>query len=284
MFYEKFSRYRTLALVAVALVIGAGGSWFYTTAQQRRQPAPPPVPMQEYLRIYREATKIGLITPPFEAPPTEPPVVTPAANPGAPPSDAVILFDGKDLSGWASVMTGGEAKWEVKDGYMQVKGGTGDIATNYEFGDCQLHIEWATPEVVKGEGQGRGNSGVFFMERYEVQVLDSYQNKTYFHGQAGSVYKQYPPLVNVTKKPGEWQTYDIAFTAPRFDAMGRVTQKARVTVFQNGVLVQNGVEILGNTWHDRSPFYVAHGPKGALKLQDHGNPVRYRNIWVRPLS
>ena len=219
---------------------------------------------------------------PFPPPNREPAVVTPGKVSSDPPSDAIVLFDGKDLSNWRSV-NGGEAKWAVKDGYMEVQPRTGDIASKVEFGDCQLHIEWATPSSVKGEGQGRGNSGVFFMERYEVQVLDSFNNKTYFHGQAGSIYKQHAPLVNASRQPGEWQQYDIIFKAPKFDEQGKVTERARVTVIQNGVLIQNNAEIYGNTWHDRPALYLPHGPKGSLKLQDHGDLVRYRNVWVRPL-
>ena len=146
----------------------------------------------------------------------------------------------------------------------------------------QLHIEWATPAEVKGAGQGRGNSGVFLQDRYEIQVLDSYNNKTYFNGQAGSVYKQYAPLVNASRRPGEWQTYDIIYHAPVFDESGNVTKRATVTVLHNGVLVQDHVEILGSTSHDKPPAYTKHG-KAPLSLQDHGNPVRFRNIWVRPL-
>jgi hypothetical protein len=219
---------------------------------------------------------------PFPPPKKEPPIVTPGKAGSDPPSDATILFDGTDLSTWKSAADGSDAKWLVKDGYMQVVPKTGDIATKQEFGDCQLHIEWATPEQVKGQGQERGNSGVFLMERYEVQVLDSYQNKTYFHGQAGAIYNQYAPLVNASRKPGEWQTYDIIFKAPKFDEQGKVTERARITVLHNGVLIQNNVEIYGNTWHDRAALYIAHGP-ASLKLQDHGNPVRYRNIWIRQL-
>lgn len=219
---------------------------------------------------------------PFPPPKTEPPVVTPGKSASDAPSDAVVLFDGRDLSKWRAV-NGGDAKWMIKDGYMEVVPGTGDIATKDEFGDCQLHVEWAAPEVVKGEGQGRGNSGVFLMERYEVQVLDSYNNATYFHGQAGAIYKQHAPLVNASRKPGEWQSYDIIFKAPRFDEQGKVTERARITVFHNGVLIQNNVEIYGNTWHDRPSYYIAHGPKGSVKLQDHRDLVRYRNIWIRPL-
>jgi hypothetical protein len=220
---------------------------------------------------------------PFPPPKEEPKVITPGAKPGDAPADATILFDGKNLNGWRSLKDHGEAKWTVKDGYMEVARGTGDIATKEEFGDCQLHIEWATPSVVKGEGQGRGNSGVFLMERYEVQVLDSYNNKTYFHGQAGGIYKQYAPLVNVSRPPGEWQTYDIIFKAPKFDEQGKPTQRAYVTVLHNGVLIQNHVQIHGQTWHDKPALYLPHGARGSLKLQDHGDLVRYRNIWIRQL-
>ncbi|HET9532197.1 MAG TPA: DUF1080 domain-containing protein [Blastocatellia bacterium] len=220
---------------------------------------------------------------PFPPPKNEPPIVTPGKTSSDPPSDAIVLFDGKDLSRWRTVKDGGEAKWQVKDGFMEVVPGTGDIATKEEFGDCQLHVEWAAPVVVKGESQGRGNSGVFLMERYEVQVLDSYENRTYYHGQAGAIYKQHAPLVNSTRRPGEWQSYDIIFKAPKFDEQGKVIERARITVLHNGVLIQNNVEIYGNTWHDRPALYVAHGPKGPLKLQDHGDLVRYRNIWIRQL-
>ena len=219
---------------------------------------------------------------PFPPPKTEPPIVTPGRTNSDPPSDAIVLFNGKDLSQWRGG-DGTAAKWNVRDGYVEVAAGTGDISTVQQFGDVQLHIEWATPAVVKGEGQERGNSGVFLMGRYEVQVLDSYENKTYYHGQAGAVYKQYAPLVNASRKPGEWQAYDIVFHAPHFDEQGKVVDRARVTVLHNGVLIQNNVEIYGLTYHDRPALYIAHSPQESLKLQDHGNPVRYRNIWIRRL-
>ena len=222
-------------------------------------------------------------TGPFPPPKKEPPVVTAGKSASDPPSDATVLFNGTDLSKWRSAGKDGDAAWKIKDGYVEVVPGTGDIATKDEFGDCQLHIEWATPSKVKGEGQERGNSGVFLMERYEVQVLDSYDNKTYYHGQAGAIYNQHAPLVNASRKPGEWQSYDIIFKAPKFDEQGKVTERARVTVIHNGVLIQNNVEIYGNTWHDRAALYIAHGPKASLKLQDHGDPLRYRNIWIRQL-
>jgi hypothetical protein len=220
---------------------------------------------------------------PFPSPKKEPPIITPGKTDSDPPSDAIVLFDGKDLSKWRSVRGGGEAKWKISGGFVEVVPKTGDIATKEEFGDCQLHIEWATPSEVKGESQGRGNSGVFLMERYELQVLDSFNNKTYFHGQAGAIYKQHAPLVNASRKPGEWQSYDIVFKAPKFDEEGRVIERARMTVMHNGVLVQNNVELYGNTFHDRPALYIAHPPKASLKLQDHGDLVRYRNIWIRQL-
>jgi len=219
---------------------------------------------------------------PFPAPKSEPRIVTPGRTSADPPSDAVVLFDGKSLASWRS-SDGTPAKWQVKDGYMEVVAGAGDILTAEPFGDCQLHIEWATPSIVKGEGQERGNSGVFLMDHYEIQVLDSYDNKTYFHGQAGSVYKQYAPLVNASRAPGQWQTYDIVFRAPKFDEQGKPIERARVTVLHNGALIQNNVEIFGNTYNDRPAVYTAHPPLQPLRLQDHGNPVRYRNVWIRRL-
>jgi hypothetical protein len=208
--------------------------------------------------------------------------VTAGRTSADPPSDAIVLFDGKDLSRWRG-QNGGPARWTIRDGYVEVVPGSGDITTKEGFGDVQLHIEWATPVVVKGEGQDRGNSGVFLMEQYEIQVLDSYDNKTYFHGQAGSVYKQHAPLVNASRKPGEWQTYDIVFHAPRFDEQGKVIDRARVTVLHNGVLIQNNAEIYGITYNDRPALYIAHDMNRPIRLQDHGNPMRFRNIWIRRL-
>jgi hypothetical protein len=214
-------------------------------------------------------------------------------DPGAPstpdrsgkaPSDAVVLFDGKDLSQWVS-MEGAPTKWVVKDGNMECVPGSGYVRTLQNFGNCQLHVEWATPTPAHGEGQGRGNSGVFFgFGRYEVQVLESYNNVTYADGSSGSIYGQYPPLVNACRPPGEWQTYDILYTAPRFDAAGKLLSPARMTIFQNGVLIQNNVTLTGPTsWLERAP-YEPHAEKTPLALQDHGNPVRFRNIWVRELG
>jgi len=195
-----------------------------------------------------------------------------------------VLFDGKDLSQWVS-MDGSPTKWITRNGYMECVKGSGYIRTLQNFGDCQLHIEWATPTPAEGEGQGRGNSGVFFgMDRYEVQVLDSYQNKTYSDGSAGSVYGQYPPLVNACLPPGQWQVYDIIFNTPRFEMDGKPQAPARMTVLHNGVLIQNNVTLTGPTsWLERAP-YQAHPEKQPLCLQDHGNPVRFRNIWVRELG
>jgi hypothetical protein len=214
-----------------------------------------------------------------------PPVVDPGpAGPPVPaPSDAVVLFGGKDLLLWEDGK-GDPAKWKIENGYMEVVAKTGSIRTKRGFGDCQLHIEWATPSAVSGEGQERGNSGVFLMDTYEVQVLDSYNNRTYADGQAASIYGQYPPLVNASRKPGEWQTYDIVFHAPRFGADGKLVEPARMTVFHNAVLVHDNDELTGPTAHKARPPYKAAADKLPLSLQDHGNPVRYRNIWLRELE
>lgn len=220
----------------------------------------------------------------------QPPVVTPGASPAAPaapPSDAVVLFDGSSLDAWEAVDTLGQrhlARWTVRDGYFEVARGTGSIQTKRGFGDAQVHIEWMAPSPPHGTGQDRGNSGVFLMGMYEVQVLDSYGSQTYPDGQAAAVYGQYPPLVNASRPPGEWQTYDIAFRAPRFDAAGAVTSPAMVTVFHNGVLVQNNVVLTGPTGHHQRPPYAAHADRIPLGLQDHGHPVRFRNVWVRELK
>jgi hypothetical protein len=217
-----------------------------------------------------------------------PPVIEPATastqdSAGRPPSDAIVLFDGKDLSQWAGA-DGQAAKWKVADGYMEVVPKTGIIQTRQPFGDCQLHVEFAEPSPPVGEDQGRGNSGVFLMGLYEIQVLDSYENKTYADGQASAVYGQYPPLVNASRPPGQWQSYDIIFHGPRFDSAGKLVRPARVTVLHNGVLVQDNIELSGPTEHGERPPYKAHAEKLPLGLQDHGNPLRYRNIWIRELK
>ena len=211
------------------------------------------------------------------ADPGEPPIVDPG-SPGGRPADAIVLFDGKDLSAWKNE-SGNAAKWKVQDGYAEVNG-TGNVLTKDEFGDVQLHIEWASPVEVRGEGQGRGNSGVYFQGRYEVQVLDSYGNKTYPDGQAGAIYKIAAPLANVSRKPGEWQTYEIIFRAPKPGANGKV-EPGSLTVFHNGVLVQDHVLLKGEA--TTAAKFSGATPQGPLMLQDHGNPVRYRNIWLRRL-
>jgi hypothetical protein len=202
---------------------------------------------------------------------------------GNPPSDAVVLFNGMDLSNWKS-LEGGPARWIVGDGYFQVAPGTGDIETRQSFGSFQLHVEWATPAPARGHDQDRGNSGVFLQGLYEVQVLDSYQSATYPDGQAGALYGQYPPLVNACRPPGEWQTYDIVFHAPRFLPNGVLIRPADVTVFQNGVLVQDHVALSGPTENKVRPPYRPGVVTGPLRLQDHHHPVRYRNIWLRELK
>lgn len=210
-----------------------------------------------------------------------PAVVTPptASTPekaGSVPSDAIVLFDGKDLSAWEGRAKGKNepipAPWKVENGYFEIAPGTGQIQTKQKFADCQIHVEWATPVDVKGNSQGRGNSGFFISGHPEIQVLDSFENDTYPDGQAAALYNQYPPLVNASRKPGEWQSYDIVYDAPLFDAQKKLIRPARYTVFHNGILVHHAVEVTGNA------------VECAISLQDHGNPVRYRNIWVRPLK
>ena len=214
----------------------------------------------------------------------EPPVVTPAPvdKPGAPPSDATVLFDGTAES-LAKNFKNGD-KWAVADGVATVK--ATDIESKDSFGDVQIHVEFATPEKVdpRQTGQARGNSGVYIMGRYEVQILDSYENKTYFDGQCASLYKQQPPMVNACRKPGEWQTYDIAFEAPKFADDGKVLKPAIVTVMHNGLFVQNHFELKGGTFYDRPAKYEKHPEKAPFRLQNHGNPMKFRNIWVRELK
>jgi hypothetical protein len=205
----------------------------------------------------------------------EPPVITPGKNPGDPPSDAIILFDGKNFDAWNGAET-----WKIEGGVAVV--GRNYIETKQTFGDSQLHVEWTAPTPPKGTSQGRGNSGVFFGP-YELQVLDSYENKTYFDGQAAAIYKQQPPMVNAMRPPGEWNVYDIIWTAPRFDDNGKLKSPAYITVLHNGVVVQNHFELLGNTPFNQPPQY---NPPTELpvRLQDHGNPVKFRNIWIRPIK
>lgn len=216
-----------------------------------------------------------------------PPVITPGTcstedMPGKPPSDAVVLFDGTSLAAWRTE-NGEPAKWKVENGYMEVVPGAGDIWTRQNFGDSQLHVEFRTPSPPKGDSQARGNSGVLLYGIYEIQVLDSYNNLTYADGQASAVYGQSPPLVNASRPPGEWQVYDIVYTSPRFKD-GKVEVPGYVTVFHNGVITQNHTQLLGATGHRTLPRLVVHDPKGPIRLQDHHNPTRYRNIWIRPLG
>ena len=216
------------------------------------------------------------------------PAPTPV-NPGNPatsvaPSDAIVLFNGKDLSAWTKAGSEAPAGWTIKDGILEVAPGTGDIATRQPFGDCQLHIEWSIPSGNTCKGQHGCNSGVFFLSRYELQILESSANVTYVDGMAGSLYGQYPPLVNAARAQGEWNTYDVIFRGPRFDAAAGIVRTATVTAFLNGVLVQDNVELLGATAHGARATYSAHGESGPLKLQDHGDPLQFKNIWIRPLG
>ena len=219
-----------------------------------------------------------------------PPVVTPSNLPGGPPSDAIVLFDGKDLSNWMShhssitkAGSGGAPEWNVQDGYFEVVPKTGDLASKEKFGDCQVHVEWSSPTEITGNSQARGNSGVLLMGRYEIQVLDTYNNPTYADGQAGAIYGQWPPLANAVRKPGEWNVYDIVFEAPRFDGE-KLLKPAYFTVFLNGVLLHNRKESMGPMVYRQVAHYVAQPAEDSLVLQNHGNKVRYRNIWVRRIG
>ncbi|MEZ5940355.1 MAG: DUF1080 domain-containing protein [Planctomycetaceae bacterium] len=241
--YFPAGRSAFIALVLSTLTAGSVGAWFYPE------------------------WKSGIEWP-------EPVVVNPGDASTA-PSDAIVLFDGTNLDAF----NGGE-KWTIEDG-VAIDGG--NITSKEKFGDCQLHLEFATPAEVKGSGQGRGNSGVYLMGRYELQILDSFENETYFDGQCGSIYKQHPPLVNASRGPGEWQSYDIIFTAPKFNEDGTIASPAYVTALHNGVLIQNHFELLGQTAWDSPPEYKAHADREAFSIQFHGNPVRFRNIWVRDL-
>jgi len=207
----------------------------------------------------------------------EPRVVTPGDG-TAPPSDAIVLFDGSDLSNWKDATSGEDAKWKVEGGVAH--SGNGHILTKQEFGAVQLHIEWASPSEVKGDGQGRGNSGIYLQGRYEIQVLDSYNNKTYPDGQAGAFYKNAPPLVNACRKPGEWQSYDIIFHPPLPSADGKGVEPGSFTVLHNGVLIQDHIPVRNSTVAAK---FTGPVPRGPLMLQDHKNPVRFRNIWIREL-
>ena len=215
--------------------------------------------------------------------------IQPANTPGGPPSDAVVLFDGGDLSRWVQRGKGADAgklvdaRWKVGDGWFEVAPNTGDLLSREKFGDCQIHVEWASPTEIHANSQGRGNSGVLIMSRYEMQVLDAWENPTYADGEAGAIYGQWPPLVMPARRPGEWNTYDIAFEAPQFDGE-KLVRPAFVTLFYNGVVVHNRKEIRGAMVYRKVATYTAHAPEEALMLQDHHNPVRYRNIWVRRMN
>lgn len=213
-----------------------------------------------------------------------PPIVAPgdAGASAKPPADAIVLFDGTNLSAWQTVKDGSAARWKVADGYMEVTAGAGDIRTRQEFGDSQLHVEFATPAPPINSSQGRGNSGVFLYGLYEVQVLDSFDNLTYADGQASAIFGQTPPLVNASRPPGEWQSFDIFYTGPRFKD-GAVVTPGYVTVLHNGVVTQNHTELLGASRFHALPAQIVHGPAGPIQLQDHEYPVRFRNIWIRPL-
>lgn len=239
----------------------------------------PAIPLFAVLAAPLSAQQIPDITwPVHDTTRPRPPVVTPSPV----PSDATVLFDGTSLSAWRSPR-GGAATWQISDGAMVAVPGAGDIETADSLGDVQLHVEWMTPKDAKS-GQNSGNSGVYLMKHYEVQVLNSYRNDTYPDGQAAALYGQYPPLVNASRPPGEWQSYDIVFRAPRFDSGGKLISPAIVTVFHNGVLVQDHVVLTGPTAHQARPPYEAHPAKLPLLLQDHGEAVRYRNVWFRPLK
>ncbi|MCC6420833.1 MAG: DUF1080 domain-containing protein [Gemmataceae bacterium] len=256
----KLSR-RPAVLVVLTVLLGGlllapWGAGSGQETKKRKQPAPP--------KVYNS----GIV---WEEPK--------AIDPGSPtraPADAVVLFDGKSLDAWK----GGE-RWKIENGEA-ISGGA--MFSKQGFGDCQLHLEWASPREIRGKGQGRGNHGVKLMSRYEVQILDSFANTTYLDGMCGAVYKQRPPLVNASRRPGEWQTYDILFTAPRFDSAGTLVKPAYITVLHNGVLVHNHVAILGTTAYDRPPRYTAHPDRLPIMLAHHGQPVRFRNIWVREIQ
>jgi hypothetical protein len=263
------------AVAAVAMVMLAAG--------QGQQPRHDPVGYTDTPMLPNQPWRVHDINRPHPA------EITPGATAGQAPSDAIVLFDGKDLSKWEQHGRGAdrgkvlEPKWTVESGYFVVAPHTGDLFSKDKFGDAQYHVEWSEATGVQGESQNRGNSGFLIMSRYEIQVLDSYHRLTYADGQAGSIYGQWPPLVNPIRRPGEWNTYDIVFEAPVFEG-GQLKKPAFVTVFFNGVIVHNRKEIIGRMAHRQVGTYAPHEPEEPLMLQDHGAPVRYRNIWVRRLK
>lgn len=218
-----------------------------------------------------------------------PPMVTPGAKPGDPPSDAIVLFNGKDLSQWVTPGRGAdkgkmlEPKWTIKDGYMFAATRSGDLVSKEKFGDCQIHVEWSAPAEIDGASQWRSNSGILIMNQYEIQVLDSWNNPTYADGQAASIYGQWPPLKNASRKPGEWQYYDIIFEAPKWEG-DKMVKRPFVTVIHNGVVMHHRQEIIGPMAHRTVRQFVKHGPEEPLALQDHDTRARFRNIWVRKLQ
>jgi hypothetical protein len=266
---QKYPNRASKALV-LALYISISTGVALAAQPAPAAPAPAPAPVAEL----PPAAQTEVWTP-------VPHIVSAPA--GQAPSDAIVLLDGKNLDAWASIK-GGPAPWKLEGDAMVVTPRSGNIVTKASFGDVQLHMEFRTPAEVKGDSQGRGNSGIFFMGMYEVQVLDSFNNPTYVNGQAAAVYKQHIPLANASRPPGEWQTYDIVFVAPRFTAWGVVDTPARITVFHNGILAQHDVEVKGPTENRGYPGYKPHAAKLPIQLQDHNNPTAFRNIWVRELS
>jgi hypothetical protein len=275
-------KFRTGALFGIGAAAIAAGALLSIAVAQDAAPSAP---------------KLGNIS---EAPPEgwhvhdrarpQPPVVTPPTastpdQPGQPPSDAVVLFDGKSLDAWLGGKDGKQpAPWKVENGYFEVVPKAGQLVSKESFGDCQFHAEFRMPDPPKGKDQDRGNSGIFLMGKFEAQVLDNYQADTYADGMVGSVYGQYPPQVNAARKPGEWQTYDIVFHAPRFNDDGTLARPARQTTFLNGLLVQDDVELKGPTVHMQMTKYNKMPDKAPITIQDHGHPVRFRNMWIRPIA
>lgn len=268
-------------LVLPSLVVAISTSVVFAQEAPKKSGLPPegyprtetdPIPGQKWHVHDKDRPEPGIIVPG---------TASSQETPGKAPSDAIVLFDGKDLKHWLSG-NGKPAKWKVENGYMEVNG-TGTIKTKETFGSCQLHVEWAAPAEVKAKSQGRGNSGVMIMGKYEIQVLDSFNNRTYSDGQASAIYGQYPPLVNASRKPGTWQTYDIIFDAPEYKD-GKCVKPAYITVLHNGVLVHHHRRSLGQVSHKFAPKNNPHPAKLPLLLQDHGNPVRFRNIWIRPMK
>src|SRR5271168_679274 len=270
----------------VVVVLAVGGYACQTVAQNA--PAPSKPPMKETVIDGVSGFQDTPMQPDgkwhvHDPARPQPPIVTPGtfSENAMPPSDAIVLFDGKDLSQWVDKKTGGPVCWTVEDGVAV--SAKGDIQTTNQFGDLQLHLEFREPTPPKGEGQGRGNSGVFLMGQYEIQVLDCYNNKTYADGATAGIYGQHPPLANACRPPGEWQTYDIIFNVPHFDADGKLVTPGYATVIQNGVVLQNHQAIRGETNWRVPGTYKPVGPTGPLALQYHNNSVSFRNIWVRPV-